>query len=47
MARTPVVPEADLQRMLTVITEQGYDPSQVRPVPQRWPQQFPEETGTP
>ena len=35
-ARTPEIPEADYQRLLTMLAEQGYDISKVRKVPQRW-----------
>ncbi len=36
MARTPEIPDADYQRFLTLIREEGYDVSEVRKVPQRW-----------
>jgi apolipoprotein D and lipocalin family protein len=36
MARTPQIPEADYQRFLKMIAEEGYDVSKVRKVPQRW-----------
>jgi apolipoprotein D and lipocalin family protein len=36
MARTPQLPEADYQRFLRLIAEEGYDVSKVRKVPQRW-----------
>jgi apolipoprotein D and lipocalin family protein len=39
MARTPEIPEADYQRLLTELAAQGYDLSKLRKVPQRWPQQ--------
>ena len=35
-ARTPQIPEADYQRLLGLLAEQGYDISKVRKVPQRW-----------
>jgi apolipoprotein D and lipocalin family protein len=47
MARTPVLPEQDMQRILELIGEQGYDLSKVKPVPQRWPRQSREEHSTP
>jgi apolipoprotein D and lipocalin family protein len=47
MARTPVVPDADMQGMLTVIAEQGYDRSKIKPVPQRWSTPLPQESATP
>ena len=47
MARTPVVPEQDMQGMLELITGQGYDASLVKPVPQRWPEELHEESTTP
>ena len=37
MARTPQVPAADYQAMLTRVAALGYDPAQVVKVPQRWP----------
>ncbi len=36
MARTPQLPDADYQRFLQLIAEEGYDVSKVRKVPQRW-----------
>ncbi len=36
MARTPSIPEADYQRLLAFVGEQGYDVSKVRRVPQQW-----------
>lgn len=36
MARTPQVSEVEYQRFLQLITEEGYDVSKVRKVPQRW-----------
>ena len=36
MARTPQIPDADYERILQFLTEQGYDVSQIRKVPQRW-----------
>lgn len=36
MARTPQVSEADYQRFLQLIAEEGYDVSKLRKVPQRW-----------
>ena len=36
MARTAQIPEADYARILQFLTEQGYDVSQIRKVPQRW-----------
>jgi len=35
MARTPQIPEADYQRLLSELKGQGYDMSKVRKVPQR------------
>lgn len=37
MARTPAIAEADYQRLLKIVGEQGYDVNQVQRVPQRWP----------
>ena len=36
MARTPAIPEADYQRLLQFVGEQGYDIKQVLKVPQQW-----------
>jgi apolipoprotein D and lipocalin family protein len=36
MARTPTLPEADYQRLMAFVAEQGYDVSKVRKVPQQW-----------
>jgi len=36
MARTPQIPDADYGSILQFLTEQGYDVSQIRRVPQRW-----------
>ena len=36
MARTPAIPEADYQRLLKIVGEQGYDLSRVQKVPQQW-----------
>jgi apolipoprotein D and lipocalin family protein len=36
MARTPQLSEADYQRFLRLIAEEGYDVTKVRKVPQRW-----------
>ncbi len=38
MARTPQIPEADYQRMLRELADQGYDLAKLRKVPQRWPE---------
>lgn len=36
-ARTPEIPESDYQSLLKMLSEQGYDISKVRKVPQSWP----------
>ena len=36
MARTPGISEADYQRLLKIVGEQGYDLNQVQRVPQQW-----------
>ena len=36
MARTPQIPEADYQRLVMELSEQGYDVNKLRKVPQRW-----------
>lgn len=37
MARTPEIPEADYQRLVAELGNQGYDMAKLRKVPQRWP----------
>lgn len=37
MARRPRMPEADFQRLLGFLREQGYDTARLRKVPQQWP----------
>jgi apolipoprotein D and lipocalin family protein len=36
MARTPQIPEADYQRIVAFLKEQGYDVGKIQKVPQRW-----------
>lgn len=36
MARTPTIPDADYQRMVNLIREQGYDIARMQKVPQQW-----------
>ncbi len=36
MARTPQIPESDYERLVRFVASQGYDPSLIRRVPQRW-----------
>jgi apolipoprotein D and lipocalin family protein len=36
MARTASIPEADYQRLLKIVGEQGYDLTQIQKVPQQW-----------
>jgi apolipoprotein D and lipocalin family protein len=36
MARTPRIPDADYERLVAFVAEQGYDATQVQKVPQRW-----------
>ena len=36
MARTPSIPEADYQRLLTQLAGQGYDITHISKVPQQW-----------
>ncbi len=36
MARTPQIPDADYERLVTFVASQGYDATQIRKVPQRW-----------
>lgn len=37
MARTPVIPESDYQRLVAFLATEGYDVSKLQKVPQRWP----------
>ncbi len=37
MARTPQIPDADLEELVRRAGELGYDTSRIRKVPQRWP----------
>jgi apolipoprotein D and lipocalin family protein len=37
MARTPGIPEQDMQQLLQLVADQGYDPAKVLPVTQQWP----------
>jgi apolipoprotein D and lipocalin family protein len=43
MARTPSIPEEDLQAIIAYLGEQGYDVNEIQRVPQRWD----EAAGTP
>jgi hypothetical protein len=36
MARQPVMHESDYQRIFALLSQQGYDVSRIRRVPQRW-----------
>ena len=36
MARTPTIPDADYQRMVSLVREQGYDIARMQKVPQQW-----------
>lgn len=36
MAREPAIAEADYERLVAILIEQGYDISKLRKVPQRW-----------
>jgi apolipoprotein D and lipocalin family protein len=36
MARTPAIPEADYQSIVTLLAAEGYDITKIRKVPQRW-----------
>lgn len=36
MARTPAIPEADLERLVEHVRDAGYDVSKLQKVPQRW-----------
>ncbi len=38
MARTPQIPEVDYQNLLKELSDQGYDLTKLRKVPQRWPE---------
>lgn len=45
MARTPEISDADYRRLLTELTNQGYDVAKLREVPQRAPAQNSESNG--
>ena len=45
MARTPQISEADYAQMLALVEREGYDVSQVRRVPQQWPEGVPRPAG--
>ncbi len=36
MARTPEIPAADLEAMVSLLAEEGYDTARIQKVPQRW-----------
>ena len=36
MARSPEIPKAEYDRLVALVSEQGYDPAALRTVPQRW-----------
>lgn len=36
MARQPTIPEADYERMVNFLSEQGYETDKIQKVPQRW-----------
>ncbi|MEP7208706.1 MAG: lipocalin family protein [Casimicrobiaceae bacterium] len=36
MARSPQIPDADYQRLVNLVLEQGYEGSQLRKIPQQW-----------
>ena len=38
MARTPQIPDADYQALLTLLADEGYDISKIQKVPQQWPE---------
>lgn len=41
MARTPSLPDAEYARLVDKVRDLGYDPTQLRKVPQQWPEQGP------
>jgi apolipoprotein D and lipocalin family protein len=47
MARTPEIPEQDLQQLTDMIAAQGYDTAKLRNVPQQWPERSAEQGETP
>ena len=38
MGRTPRIPDADYERLVQLVEQQGYDISKLQRVPQRWPE---------
>ncbi|CAB3642730.1 lipocalin family protein [Achromobacter pestifer] len=47
MARTPSLPDAEYARLVDKVRDLGYDPAQLRKVPQQWPEQGPEQGAAP
>jgi len=37
MARTPLIPDAEFQKLLRFLADEGYDTEKIHLVPQRWP----------
>jgi apolipoprotein D and lipocalin family protein len=47
MARTPHIPPDEMQRLTTIVAEQGYDTAKLRQVPQHWPDRATTQGETP
>lgn len=47
MARTPQIPQQDMQQLTTIIAAQGYDTAKLRNIPQQWPLHSPGAEQTP
>jgi apolipoprotein D and lipocalin family protein len=47
MTRSPEIPAQDMQRLVDIVAEQGYDTSRLRYVPQQWPEQPAQRGNTP
>ncbi|MFZ0468120.1 MAG: lipocalin family protein [Thiogranum sp.] len=47
MARAPHIPPDDMQRLIAIIAEQGYDTAKLRQVPQHWPDRASTQGDTP
>lgn len=47
MARTPQIPPAEMERLVSIVAGQGYDITKLQPVPQHWPDQPATRSTTP
>ena len=47
MARAPQIPPAEMERLVNIVSAQGYDTALLRPVPQQWGDQPDPQGATP